>query len=58
MHTGYGFAYPRDTVPSPAAEAFMAEVRGVEAGIAAAEKRAGATRPPAAPARRKRPPGR
>jgi DNA-binding transcriptional LysR family regulator len=58
MHTGYGFAYPRDAVPSPAAEAFMAEVRGVEAGIAATEKRVGATRQPAAPGRRKRPPRR
>jgi hypothetical protein len=36
----------------------MAEVRGVEAGIAATEKRVGATRPPAAPGRRKRPPRR
>ena len=45
MQTGYGFVYPRGTALSPAAEAFMAEVRGVEAEIAAAEKQAGGTPP-------------
>ena len=56
MQSGYGFVYPRGTVLSPAAEAFMAEVRGVEAEIAAAEKRAGGTRRAGSPARRKRSP--
>jgi DNA-binding transcriptional LysR family regulator len=35
MHTRYGFVYLRDRQLSPAALAFMAEVRTVEAGLAA-----------------------
>jgi DNA-binding transcriptional LysR family regulator len=35
MTTGYGFVYLRDRLLSPAAEAFMAEVRHVEAEAAA-----------------------
>jgi DNA-binding transcriptional LysR family regulator len=35
MHTRYGFVYLRDRQLSPAASAFMAEVRAVEAGLAA-----------------------
>jgi DNA-binding transcriptional LysR family regulator len=35
MHTRYGFVYLRDRQLSPAALAFMAEVRSVEAGMAA-----------------------
>jgi DNA-binding transcriptional LysR family regulator len=35
MHTRYGFVYLRDRQLSPAALAFMAEVRAVEAGLAA-----------------------
>ena len=30
METGYGFVYLRDRLLSPAAEAFMAEVRRIE----------------------------
>jgi DNA-binding transcriptional LysR family regulator len=37
MHTRYGFAYLRDRQLTPAAQAFMAEVRQVEAELAAAE---------------------
>jgi DNA-binding transcriptional LysR family regulator len=35
LSTGYGFAYLRDRMLSPAAEAFMAEVRRVETELAA-----------------------
>jgi len=35
MKTGYGFVYLRDRMLAPAAEAFMAEVRSVEAEHAA-----------------------
>jgi DNA-binding transcriptional LysR family regulator len=35
MHTRYGFAYLRDRQLSPAAQAFMAELRAVEAGMVA-----------------------
>lgn len=35
LSTGYGFAYLRDRMLSPAAEAFMAEVRRIETGLAA-----------------------
>ena len=58
MQTGYGFVYPRGTALSPAAEAFMAEVRGVEAEIAAAEKQASGARRAGSPAPRKRSPRR
>jgi DNA-binding transcriptional LysR family regulator len=34
MHTGYGFVYLRDRMLSPAAEAFMVEVRRIEAELA------------------------
>jgi DNA-binding transcriptional LysR family regulator len=37
MHTRYGFVYLRDRMLSPAAEAFMAEVRRIEAELAAQE---------------------
>ncbi len=34
MHTGYGFVYLRDRMLSPAAEAFMVEVRRIETELA------------------------
>jgi DNA-binding transcriptional LysR family regulator len=42
LATNYGLVYRRDRKPSPAAEAFMAEVRKVEAKIAAEEAHASA----------------
>jgi DNA-binding transcriptional LysR family regulator len=39
--TNYGFAYPRDRPLSPPALAFMAEVRTLEAGLAARSRRRG-----------------
>lgn len=40
MHTAYGFAYLSDRELSPAAHAFMAQVRSVEAELVAAEQAA------------------
>jgi DNA-binding transcriptional LysR family regulator len=38
MHTAYGFVYLRDRALSPAAEAFMAEVRAIEMELAGTER--------------------
>ena len=38
MHTAYGFVYLRDRALSPAAEAFMAEVRAVETELAGPQR--------------------
>ena len=53
LSTGYGFVYLRDRRLSPAAEAFMAEVRGVEAALVAQSQQLAAS---IAPRRAARPP--
>ena len=46
LQTNYGFVYPKDRTLSPAARAFVDEVRAVEAGLDAAAKPAASRRRP------------